>query len=99
MQCLGSIDQRLFGFGMKIRQHHVGAGNDALGRYMHYIEDVIGPDVATAYRMRRVNTHRQVSQVSYYRYVAEVHQITVWITHIGLHTTQAENNITITLAG
>ena len=66
---------------------------------MHQVENVVGPAVATADRVRGIDAHRQVGEVAHCRHVAEIHQIAVRIAQIGLHATQAENDIAIALAG
>lgn len=48
-QGLWTVDDCDGGVGVEVYEDHVGAGNDALGGDVHYVEDVIGAAESAAY--------------------------------------------------
>src|SRR5690348_6813474 len=86
-QCLRTVHKCLAWRWMKIHQYHVGACNHSLGSGMHDIQDAVRRGGPHANGMRRIYAHRHARQSLDHWNMRKIHEITMWISHVGLHAT------------
>src|SRR4051812_40015263 len=98
-QSLRAVNECFGRIGMKIHQHHVGAGEYALRRDMHYIEDAFGARHARADRMTGIDAYRHARQTLHRGNLREIHEVSMWVPKVGLHATQAEDHAVIAFTG